>query len=189
MPLINPVLAARLRRQWPLVTTVAVFLVFIVLHMAAFQPALQRYRAAMKLAGELGLTLDPARAPRMMPARVFALLSDNSLAAAVAEQQSGSGELTSTMIEEITRLAGQQGMNIIATEPGAVVRLPRAVQLRAHLQASCSYPEFVAFLDALSRSGRLISVDRFSLESVAPGRHTLDLWVTRYVLKQTGVRR
>jgi len=80
-------------------------------------------------------------------------------------------------------------MNIIAAEPGVTTRLPHAVQVRAHLRASCSYGEFVEFLDDLTRSGRLTAVDRFSLMSVTPGRQTLDLWVTRYVLKQTGAKR
>jgi hypothetical protein len=80
-------------------------------------------------------------------------------------------------------------MDVIATEPGATARLPRAVQVRAHLRVTCTFGEFVAFLDDLSRSGRLISVDRFGLQSTSSGRQTLDLWLTRYVLKQTGGRR
>lgn len=185
----NPVLAAQLRRQWSLVTAVVVFLLFLVLHLAAFQPALRHYQAALKQAGNMGLALDPDQAPRMMPARVFALLSDNSLPAATADQQGGSGELTALLLDEITRLASKHGMEVITTEQGATARLPRAVQVRAHLRVSCSYAEFVSFLDDLSRSGRLISVDRFSLLTVSPGRQMLDLWVTRYVLKQTGARR
>lgn len=187
--MISPLLAAQLRRQWTLVTAAVVFLLFLAVHLIAFQPALGRYKAALKKAGDLGLTLDAAEAPRMMPARVFALLSDNSLPAATADQQGGSGELASTTLEEITRLAGQHGMSILAAEPGVTTRLPRAVQVRAHLKASCTYGEYVAFLDDLSRSRRLISVDRFSLMSVSSGRQTLDLWVTRYVLKQTGAQK
>lgn len=185
----NALLAAQIRRQWPLVTSGVVFLLFLVLHLAAFQPAVRRYQRAVKQAADAGLTLDPDRAPRMMPARVFALLSDNSLPAAVADQRGGSGELTSTTLEEVTRLAAKHGMNIISAEPGVTARLPRAIQVRAHLRVSCAYQEFVAFLDDLSRSGRLISVDRFTLTSITPGRLTLDLWMTRYVLKQTGAGR
>jgi hypothetical protein len=185
----NPVLAAQLRRQWPLVTAATVFLLFIALHLAAFQPALRRYQGVLKQAGDLGLALDPEHAPRMMPARVFAMLSDNSLPAAAADEQGSSGELTALLLDDITRLASKHGMDVIATEPGATARLPHAVQVRAHLRVSCSYGGFVAFLDDLSRSGRLISVDRFSMLSVSPGRQMLDLWLTRYVLKQTGGRR
>lgn len=185
----NPVLAAQLRRQWALVTAAGVFLLFIALHLVGFQPALRRYQAAIKQAGELGLALDPDQAPRMMPARVFALLADNALPAATADEQGGSGELTAVLLDEVTRMASTHGMDVIATEPGATARLPRAVQVRAHLRMSCTFGEFVAFLDDLNRSGRLISVDRFSMQSVSPGRQMLDLWLTRYVLKQTGGRR
>ena len=185
----NPVLAAQLRRQWPLVSAAAVFLLFTLLHLAAFQPALRRYQAALKQAGEIGVSLDMDSAPPMMPARVFALLSDNSLPAAAAERQGGSGELTANLLDDISRLASKHGMDVIATEPGAITKLPRAVQVRAHVRVNCSFGEFVAFLDDLSRSGRFIAVDRFSLLSVATGGRMLDLWVTRYVLKQTGARR
>jgi hypothetical protein len=181
----NPVLAAQLRRQWPLVTAAVVFLLFIALHLTTFKPALHRYQAALKRASDTGMPLDPDQAPRMMPARVYALLADNALPAAAADQQGDSGELASLLLAEVTRLASKDGMEVIATEPGPTARLPRAVQVRAHLRVSCSYGEFVAFLDDLSRSGRLISVDRFSLLSGQPGRQVLDLWLTRYVLKQT----
>jgi hypothetical protein len=185
----DPVLVAQFRRQWQIVLAVGVFVLFMVLHLATFQPSALRYQRAVKLAADLGMASDPEQTTRMMPARVFALLSDNSMPAATADQQGSSGELTSTMLEEITRLASKNGMKLIATEPGATARLPRAVQVRAHLRVTCSYGDFVAFLDDLSRSGRLISVDRFSMTTVSPGRQTLDLWLTRYVLKQTAGRR
>jgi len=184
----NPLLVAQLRRHWTLVTACVVFVAFLIIHLLAFQPALGRYRAAVKRAADMGLTLDAGDAPRMMPARVFALLSDNSLPAEAAEQQGGSGELGSTTLEMITRLASQNGMSVIGAEPGVTSRLPRAVQIRAHVRVSCTYNQFLAFLDDLSRSGRLVSVDRFSMTSMNPGRETLDLWLTRYVLKQTGTK-
>ena len=182
----NPLLVAQLRRRWQLVIAAALFLLFILLHLAAFQPALRRYQSALKRATDTGMPLDPDRAPRMMPARVFALLSDNSLPAAAADKQSNSGELTAALLDDISRLASKHGMDVIATEPGAATRLPHSAQVRAHLRINCSYGEFVAFLDDLSRSGRLISVDRFSLMPVSSGQRMLDLWVTRYVLKQSG---
>ena len=37
--------------------------------------------------------------------------------------------------------------------------------------------------DDLSRSGSLISVDRFSMVEDREGHSVLDLWVTRYVIK------
>ena len=70
-------------------------------------------------------------------------------------------------------------MAVLATEPGTTVRMPNAVQARAHVRASCGYGEFVAFLDELSHSGRLISVDRFTLTAIAPGRRMLDMWTSQ----------
>jgi hypothetical protein len=67
--------------------------------------------------------------------------------------------------------------------------MPSAVQARAHIRAGCGYGDFIAFLDELAHSGRLISVDRFTLTEIAPGRRMLDMWTSRYVLKQSGERK
>jgi len=182
----DQVMVARARRNWPLIAAGVMFLLFIPIHLFAFQPTLQRYQRAVKAAGDLGVGLDPTQTTPMMPARVFALLSDNSLPAATADQQGGSGELTASLIDDVSRIASRHGMEVLATEPGSTVRTPSAVQTRAHIRANCAYGEFVAFLDELSHNGRLISVDRFSLTAIAPGRRMLDLWASRYVLKQTG---
>ncbi|MBI3540525.1 MAG: hypothetical protein HY076_09660, partial [Candidatus Eisenbacteria bacterium] len=114
----NPILAEQIRKQWPLVGAVAVFLIFMVTHMLIFQPGVQRYQTALRRAGELGIALDPEGTPKMMPTRVFALLSDNALPAATAEAQGSSGELTASLLEEVTHLANQQGIDVQATEPG-----------------------------------------------------------------------
>jgi len=182
----DPYLLAQIRRQWPLVAAIAVFLVFMIAHIFVFQPGVRRYQAALRQAGELGIGLDPTSVPKMMPTRVFSLLSNNALPEATANVQGNSGELTASLLDEVTHLANQQGIDVQVTEPGATSNLPRAVQVRAHVKGLCSYAEFVAFLDRLDRSGRLISVDRFSLDSSSHGRHQLDMWVTRYVLKQMG---
>lgn len=184
----NALLMEQLRRQWPLVSAIVVFLVFLLVHLFVFEPGVKRYQDALRQAGDLGIALDPTSAPKMMPARVFALLSDNALPAATAEQQGNSGELTASLLEEVTHLASQRGMEVQATEPGATTQLARAVQVRAHVKARCSYAEFVGFLDTLHHSGRLISIDRFSLTNESGSQLQLDLWMTRYVLKQTAGR-
>jgi hypothetical protein len=185
----DPILVAQLRRQWVPVIGVIVFLLFLVAHLLWFQPAVKRYQAALKRAGDMGITLDPSHTPRMMPARVFALLSNNSLPEAVADAQGNSGELAASLLEEITQLASRHRMDVAEAEPGATSQLPRGVQVRARLRLTCSYQEFVDFLDDLNRSGRLISVDRFNLTSGPPGQHVLELWLTRYVLKQPAMTR
>lgn len=182
--MISPLLAAQLRKNWPLVGAVVVFVLFMALHVAVFRPAANRYAAALRSASELGMALDPNQPARMMPPRVFALLSDNSMPPGLAVEKGNSGVLASQLLEDVSRLTSKVGMDVMITEPGATTQQARAVQVRAYLRANCSYDEFVRFLDELSRSGTLISVDRFTLTSTSPGRHVLDLWVTRFVLKQ-----
>jgi hypothetical protein len=186
--MLNPLLVARLRKNWPLVGAGLVFLLFLVIHLAMFQPAASRYRVALKQATDLGITMDPNETPRLMPPRVFALLSDNSLPAADATQKGNSGTLASNLLEDVTRLTSRAGMDVMVTEPGATAQQAKSVQVKAYLRVSCRYPQFVQFLDDLSRSGTLISVDRFALISATPGRQVLDLWVTRFIIKQTGTR-
>ena len=186
--MLNPLVVAQLRRNWPVATAVLVFLLFLVIHLALFQPAASRYRTAVRRATDLGMALDANATPRIMPPRVFALLSDNSLPADDAVQRSNSGTLASNLLEDVTRFTSKTGMEVMATEPGATAQQAKSVQVKAYLRVSCTYPQFVHFLDELSHSGTLISVDRFSLVSSTPGRQVLDLWVTRFILKQTGAR-
>jgi len=186
--MLSPIVAAQLRRNWPLVGAAIAFVLFLMIHLALFLPAASRYRSALKQASDLGMSLDPTETPRIMPPRVFALLSDNSLPAAEAVQRSNSGTLASNLLEDVSRLMSKVGMDVMATEPGATAQQTKTVQVRAYLRVSCTYPQFVQFLDELSHSGTLISVDRFTLVSSAPGRRVLDLWVSRLILKQTGAR-
>ena len=189
MPLISPVVLAQLRRHWQLVGAVVVFVCFGLIHLLVFQPAAQRYHKALKRAGDLGLTLDFDSPPTAMPPRVLALLADNALPASAAGMERESGALTAALLEDLTQLTTKHGMQVLATEPGATAQETRAVQVRAHLKSRCSYAEFVAFLDDLGRANRLIAVDRFDLVG-GSGEPELDLWVTRYILKQTeGPRR
>jgi hypothetical protein len=186
--MLNPLVEAQLRRNWQVVTALLVFVLFLVLHLAVFQPAATRYRLALKQAADLGMPLDPSESPHMMPPRVFALLSDNSLPAAEAVQRSNSGSLASSLLEDVTRVTSKAGMEVMATEPGVTAQQAKSIQVKAYLRVSCTYPQFVRFLDELSRSGTLISVERFTLVASNPGRQILDLWVTRLILKQTGTR-
>ena len=91
MPVISPILAATLRRHWPLIGAVVIFLIFTVSDQILFTPAVRRYERAIKQASELGMPIDPANTPAVLPPRLFALLSDNALPAAQAcgEQATG----------------------------------------------------------------------------------------------------
>jgi hypothetical protein len=183
MSLIDPLHAAWLRRNWPFAGASAVFILFMVGHLVVFNPVAGRYRAAVKQASDLGISLERGDFEPLMPPRVLALISENSLSSDEATAQGGSGTLTSALLEDLTRLIAKHGMVVTATEPDAVVQLTNAVQVRAHLRVSCTYAQFVAFLDELSRSGKLIAIDRFTLAMGERRRNTLDLWVTQHVIK------
>ena len=182
--MIDPLQAAWLRRNWQFAGATMVFVLFMLVHVVVFNPAAKRYRAAIKQAADLGISIERGDQDPLMPPRVVALISENALTTAVANSRGESGALTSALLEDLTRLTGRLNMEVIATEPEAVVQLPTAVKVRAHLRVECSYPQFVRFLDELSRSGKLIGVDRFSLSSGERTKSVLDLWVTRHILKQ-----
>jgi hypothetical protein len=160
-----------------------VLLVFAAAHVAIFQPSAARLQAALKRAGDLGLALDPDRPAPVMPPRVLALVTDNALPASAVGAESGA--LTAALLEDLTQLTTAHGMQVLVTDPGVTAQESKAVQVRAHLRIQCSFAQFVAFLDDLGRSNRLIAVDRFALAVGGAGRDQLDLWVTRYILKQT----
>lgn len=184
MPLIDPMQLAWLRRQWQLTVAILVFFAFMVIHLAIFRPMAVRYQAAVRKAAALGFPVDQMGATPMMPPRVLALLSDNTIAPAEAVKRGNSGALTAALLEDLTRLTSQHGMEVVSTEPGITAQLPEAVQVRAHLQIRCTYPQFVAFLDEMGRGGRLVSIERFTMQSSGGGgRHQLDLFVTRYYVK------
>jgi len=186
MPLISPVLSAQLRRQWQLVAAVVVMLVFVAVHLLIFQPNRKRLETALQRAADLGLALDPDRPAPVMPPRVLALVTDNALPASVGSE---TGALTAALLEDLTQLTNKHGMQVQATEPGVILQEPKATQVRAHLRIQCSFAQFVGFLDDLAHSNRLIAIDRFALATTNTGRNEMDVWVTRYIIKQTSGKR
>lgn len=184
MPLISPIVSAQLRRHWQVTAAVVVFAVFMVVHLLVFQPAVQRYHSALKRAGDMGLALESESPLPLMPPRVLALIVDNALPATAVGMERESGALTAALLEDLTQLTTRHGLQVLATEPGVTAQEDRAIQVRAHLKIRCSFPEFIAFLDDMSRSNRLIAIDRFDLTSESAEENLLDLWVTRYIIKQ-----
>lgn len=180
----NPLWTAALRSHWPLVGAFLVFLALAVSDQIWFRPTASRYRVAVKHASELGLAVDPSTMPPVLPPRLFALLSDNSLPAAAAQEQGNSGALTAQLLEELTDLTSRHGMRVIATEPGPVSQQPQAVQVRAHVRLRCRYADFLALLEDIARGGRLISIDRLTITSDLADSEVLELWVSRYIIKQ-----
>jgi len=177
------------RREWPLIAALLVFLAFTGADQIVFRPAAARYAAVLQKSADMGLVVGPGTAPPMLSSQMMKLLGDNSLQPAAAEQQGASGALTSAMLEDLTQLAARRGMQVISTEQGSVTQLEGSVLVRAHLQLRCRYGEFLGFLDDLSRSGRLDSIERFSIADTGGGRQGLDLWLSRTILKQGTARR
>jgi hypothetical protein len=173
------------RRNWQALAALLVFLVFAAVHAAAFRPVLARYLKDVKQAVELGMPLDATGAPPVTSARVAALLADNSLNAAVAEEQGTSGALTAGLLDEVTRLVAKCGLELVGTEQGLVTQLPGSVEVRAHLKLQGRYAAFVDLLGGLSRSETLVTVDRFTLKEGQEEGQDIELWLTQHLLTRT----
>ena len=81
--------------------------------------------------------------------------------------------------------SGRFGIQVVATEPGTVSQQPTSVQVRAHLKIRCRYGQFVDLLGEMAHTNRLYSVDRFQMNADESGNQLLELWMSRYVLKQS----
>lgn len=189
MSLISPLWVPVLRRFWPLLGALTLLVFMLATDRFVFQPMAQKYRKALKEASDVGLAIDDAP-PAVLPPRLFALLTDNAMPAAEAQDQGNSGVLTAQLLEDLTGLARSRGVQVISTEPGPVSQLPRAVQVRAHLKLRCTYSSFVGYLSELDQSEKLLAIDRFAM-SGDQGTNTgyLDLWVSRYILKRGSTKR
>ena len=181
----NVLFVEQLRRHWQPLLAVLITVLFSFGHLVVFLPARARLERAMKQAQALGVAFDPESPQATMPPRVVGLIAGNALPRSQAMERGASGVLTADLFDQLTDIANRTGVGIIATEPGLTAQQEKAVLVKAHVRADCNYGQFVRFLDALARSDRLIAVDRFVLSQQPSGRQQLDLWVTRYVLKQS----
>jgi hypothetical protein len=188
MPVVNPLWVAAMRRQWPLAGAAGVFLVFLLVNATLFRPAADRYQAALKRAADLGLSLEPTSASAVVPPKVYALLASNALPSAVAKENGDSGALSASLIEAVSRLAANRRMEIQITEPGPTSQQPQATVVRAHLRATSTYATFLGLLEDLAASDKLLAVDRFTLQPAGPSDVAVDLYVSRYILKQAPVK-
>lgn len=178
----NPVLAASLRRNWQLVGAVLIVVLLMLLHALWFVPTAARYQRALKTMG--GQVL--AQPVPDIPPRMFALIRGNALPEREAVERGNSGQLTVTMVGDLTALASASGLATSLTEPGPTTQLERAVQLRAHLRLRGSYRAVARFLDSMSAAGKLDSIERFAITRGPDNTLLFEVWVTRVVLKQKG---
>ena len=177
----NPILDASLRRNWQLVGAVLIVAVLMVLHLLWFMPTARRYQRALKAVGGEQMLTRPLPG---IPPRLYALINLNALPEGDAIERGNSGQLTVTMLGDLTSLASTAGLATSLTEPGPTTQLDRAVQLRAHLRLRGSYKAVAQFLDSMSAAGRLDSIERFTVTRAGDGGLLFEVWVTRVVLKQ-----
>ena len=182
----NALWAAALRRHWAVLSAVTVLICFTLVHQLWFLPGAQRYTRALKDASDLGMALDPDQSPRLVPPRMFALISQNSRPAREAQEAAGSGSLTAEFIGEFSQLMERRNIQVISTEPGPMTQDARWVQMRTHLRARCRYADLVALFDDLARDQRLVAIERFNALPDAGGGLTIEMWASRFVLKSGG---
>jgi hypothetical protein len=182
----NALLSARLRRQWPVAATLAVFLLFTLAHAALYAPLARRYDRALTRAGSLGALLDPARGvmPAAMPPRVYALLMENSGTPNEVDGRAQAGTLAAELVQQLSSLATVRGLDVIVAEPGAISQQPGWDEARAHLRMRGTWGEYLALLDALAHSGRLYTIERFAVLPTQAGACDIEVWVTGTTLKR-----
>ena len=181
--MINPLLLAALRRQWPVAGAALVFLVFTIANLAWVGPLERRARTLTARATQLGMAVDPETTPRAMSPTLMAMFVRNSMDPSAAQQQATSGQLTATLLEDVTRLASRNGLEVVAADQGPVTQQTDAVQVRGHLRLHGEYRALVRLVSELAHTGRLYSIERFAIAQPSGSRQTIELWVSRYILK------
>ena len=184
----NAIDSARLRRQWPLMAAAAVCVVFLFVHVRIYLPMAASYRSVLEQAGRLGLMIDPAHpsGPPPMSPRVYSLLMDNSLEPADIDARSQSGQLAADMVQSLSTLASQHGLEVVVAEPGLITQQSGTVEVRAHLKMRGAYAGFVALLDDLGRSGRLWAVERFNIVPTGTAHQDIEVWFASCLLRRSG---
>lgn len=182
----NAVLAARLRAQWPVALAVVILVAFAGTQAFVQAPLAARFQRALGRAGSLGAVLDPARGavPAAMPPRVYTVLMENSGPAHDVDGRAQAGTLGAELVQQLSSLATLQQLDIVVAEPGPVTQQPGWDEARAHLRMRGTWGRWLSFLDALSHSGRLLTIERFSLTPGESGRCEIEVWVAGATLKR-----
>ena len=182
----NALSSTRLRALWPVAALVVVVLAFSAVHVMFWTPLLHRFDRALTQAGGLGAMLDPSRSalPSAMPPRVYALVMENSAPAVEADAHAQAGTLAAEVVQQLSSFATQQHMDVVVAEPGAVTQQPGWNQARAHLRMHGTWSGYLAFLDRLSRSGKLYTIERFTVVPTEGAACDIEVWATGTVLKR-----
>lgn len=177
--------SARLRHIRMPLFLLLVLAVFVLANNILFEPTARRYERAVRQLGELGLGSQPGGGGRLLPPRLYRYMAENSRPAAQVTQMGTSGALGSGLLQTVTRLMTDCDIEVTGADPGGVVQSARTAQVRVELKARARYPQIVAFLDELARSGKLIQVDRLNLLSDTPDVVEAQISLTQIVFKST----
>ena len=189
MPLTGAGAAVALRRHWPVAVALLIFVLFTLANLAWVQPLERRHRALVARATQLGMAVDPERTPRTLSPALMALFMGNAMESGAAQQQATSGQLATTLLEDMTRAAARNGLEVVVAEQGATTQQRDAVQVRGHVRLRGGYRGLHGLISELARSGRLYSIDRFTMSRRTEPHPVIELWMTRYILKlQSGAR-
>jgi len=179
-------MAARLAPgTWQVWLAIAVCAGVLAVDFTVYRPARARMQRALQGARAIGLSLDPSQRPIVPPPPVQEFMTANSLPEAEAAGAVQSGLLTASLLEEVTRLAGENGLVVTATEPGLTAQQATGVVVRSNIRARGTYPEFLSYLDALARGPHLLTVDRFELTAGSGSELNVAVSITRHVVKRT----
>ncbi len=186
--MMNPILSARLRAQWPVALVAAVLIVFVAMHALVQAPLQNRFQTALRRAGNLGAVLDPSggAVPAAMPPRVYTLLMENSAPPGEVDAKAQAGTLGAELVQQISSLATLQHLDVVGAEPGPVTQQPGWNEVRAHVRMKGSWAHWLSFLDALAHSGRLLRVERFTLAPGESGTCDIEVWISGATLKRRG---
>lgn len=182
----DPVLTTRARRNWPNFVLVAIVGLFLAAQALVYAPLAARYRRALTRAGDLGVLLDPTRGvmPAALPPRVYAFLMENSAPASEADARAQAGALGAELVQRLSSQANELHLDVVVAEPGAVTQQPGWNEVRAHLRMRGSWANYLRFLDALSRGGRLVTIERFAIAPEGAGACDIEVWVSGATLKR-----
>jgi hypothetical protein len=181
--------ASPARRFLPEVLAVLGAVVMLLTDVAVYRPVQARMVRAERSANELGFSLDPGSNRVILPIQVNAFVMDNSMPETEAAAAGRTGALAADLLEELTRVAGQSGLVVTATDPGLTVQQPTEVLVRARLKARGSYSELLRFIRAIGSGEHLMSLDRFVVSASEGPDLSMELWLTRHVLKRIPTRR
>ena len=182
----DALLSARLRRQWPMLGALLVLLGFAVAHVLVFTPLAKRFQSAQQRAAALGLSSIGGDGAAPLPPSVYSLFMTNSLPANEADAKGASGALGAELVQSLSTMASQHGLEVVVAEPGVLTQQPAAVETRAHIKVRGSYAGLLGLLDDLDRSHKLVLFERFSVTPVAGGRYDMELYVSSCTLRRTG---